>query len=102
MLTIQSHSLPTRRWDRETVWLGLLLGTVATVRLLVTYGVLFVVDAECQALPDCAWGNWGMVGLSATLVLAMTITLFGVLALPGGRDEQGLRERSNSARAPMT
>lgn len=73
--------------DKATMKLGLLLGIVVTIGLFVAHGLFHWSDLVCKQGAYCAWG-W--VVLTITLVLAMVITLFGLLSLPGARTNEGV------------
>lgn len=64
--------------DRHTLRLGMVVMSVTSIGFVLSYAVLFEVS-----------GVWGWTGLSTTLLLTVSIMLFGVLSLPGGRDADG-------------
>lgn len=73
--------------DKTTIKLGLVLGIVITVGILISH---FLFHLTATACTDDQYCNWGWVALTVTLLLSMIITLFGVLALPGGHDGEGI------------
>jgi len=76
--------------DKAIIKLGVLLGTVVTGGVILAHILFHWTATACS---DDDYCNHGWVALTVTLVVAMLITLFGVLALPEGRDDKGvLRE----------
>ena len=76
--------------DKATLKVGLALGIVVTVGLLVMNGLFYWRDLQIAAKEFVPMYAWGWVALSITLLLSMVITLFGLLALPGGRTDEGI------------
>lgn len=76
--------------DKTLIKIGLLLAIVVTIGLLVTYYLFDWQDLKIQSGAKMSKYWWGWVALSITLMLAMVITLFGLLALPGGRTDKGV------------
>ncbi len=72
--------------DKPTIKVGLVLGLATTAGLLVTHALFHWHSTLCETGEYC---RWGWLALTITLVLGMIITLFGLLALPGGRNDQG-------------
>jgi Ca2+/Na+ antiporter len=75
--------------DKATLKIGLALGIVVTIGLLVMNGLFHWRDLQIAAYESVPTYAWGWVALSITLLLAMVITLFGLLALPGARTDEG-------------
>ncbi len=73
--------------DKAVMKLGFLLGTVVAAGVLLSEYLFHWTATACQ---EGAYCRWGWVVLTVTLILSMVITLFGVLALPGGRDDKGV------------
>ena len=73
--------------DKATIKVGLVLGIVVTVGLAVTHGLFHWQSVVCSEKDYC---RWGWVALTVTLALGMIVTLFGLLALPGGRSKEGV------------
>ncbi|MEJ2094075.1 MAG: hypothetical protein P8X93_02550 [Gammaproteobacteria bacterium] len=73
--------------DKATIRVGLLLGIVVTIGLFISHGLFHWGDLVCEKGAYC---RWGWVALTITLLLAMIITLFGLLALPGARTDEGV------------
>ena len=73
--------------DKATIRVGLLLGIVVTIGLFISHGLFHWGDLVCEKGAYC---RWGWVALTITLLLAMIITLFGLLALPGARNNEGV------------
>jgi hypothetical protein len=76
--------------DKATLKVGLALGIVVTVGLLVMNGLFYWRDLQIAAKEFVPMYAWGWVALSITLLLSMVITLFGLLALPGARNNEGV------------
>ena len=67
--------------NKQAVILGVVVSILVLVPQVASY-ILFYIGVEKV-------GNWGWYSLSLTMVVTMLVTLFGVLALPGGLSDDG-------------
>lgn len=73
--------------DKAVMKLGVLLGIIVTGGVVFAHYVFHLTAVTCTEDDYC---RWGWVVLTVTLILSTIVCLFGVLALPGGRDDKGV------------